>query len=964
MTRAPAPVPSPIERFLGPEARRGGPFGLLRITPETCTDERIVASLEWQLDRVAQHPEGDTPEADEVRLALHAAAAQLLDPSVRRHVLASVRGKDVAPGGGPATTQAGAQGTVKLTGLEQDAIRTLAQYGGWNKQSLERLKALAYARGMGSRELAQTLQNLATRKKKSGSGNPRGGEPPRGARSGETSGMARGGDAQARGGDVSFVDPGMRYVRNLVLGIVGVVLGLLAIVVVAALLLTSGPSVTPPKPEAREGADAAGPVKSPDMSTPGKNDTAAKGSGEGAKEPAAAFPLKTAKPAPTDPVANDPKAMVRALAECAQLARRDADPAADRFVALVEILAARWAKFDEASRRAADASVVDMVFATASYPEASERVLGAISAGAERMAQPGALGAEETWPAVWSVGILTRLSRERDLSHGVAGTIDRALTAAIGADRPRTEASFETGALAALRRVPERLVLAPAGEVADGAVGIKSWIEAMAAVVGTDGEQRERVLVDALGRLLVNSAEPTENRRVYDAVQALVTEIRWRRGGLARLRLLDWFRDNRVSAGDMQVVTAVLASRSSAEGVDAMMVLSVGASPSERQRLRTAYAKAWGIAESVGEDKESADWLIAIKNELERTTDGVQPADLLVMATTLAGLNEAATRLWRGEAEVVVTLVEDAVDLPNTITMKVTRPAARNVTRGPEGDGQWMASYQSLGRNTTLRGEKLIQIEKYTTSVGPVDGEFLFYLACFESPAELRASAQRAVLNLSSEPAIVNAALELLPRAPRYASVGTLYEAVARKRLPRPTEAGWELETRRALVSRLLELMAASGDDAKIDELASLLGTSYSVRAGLVVAADAPRDGGAERAADAAAALTGVWRSHAEAVAPNEYAPIPLDLIDRRKLGRLRLAEGPVQRFAAEQVTTAELMAYVVSAEHPRLAKQAREIVDEMSRSRRRATHIFEQVMHTERAMLLLWRLRIAGDQK
>jgi hypothetical protein len=114
---------------------------------------------------------------------------------------------------------------------------------------------------------------------------------------------------------------------------------------------------------------------------------------------------------------------------------------------------------------------------------------------------------------------------------------------------------------------------------------------------------------------------------------------------------------------------------------------------------------------------------------------------------------------------------------------------------------------------------------------------------------------------------------------------------------------------------------------------------------------------------DAATELARFWRAAAEAVAPNDHAPVTLDVIDRRQQGRVRLAHGPIQRFAAEQVTTAELMAYVVSAEHPRLSPQVKAAVAEMAQSRRQASHIFEQIAHAERAMLRLWRLRIAGDQ-
>jgi len=65
----------PIERFLGPGEAVGGPFNLLRLAPEECTDERIIASLNAQLARVNDHAESDTPEGDEPRAPRRSGAA-------------------------------------------------------------------------------------------------------------------------------------------------------------------------------------------------------------------------------------------------------------------------------------------------------------------------------------------------------------------------------------------------------------------------------------------------------------------------------------------------------------------------------------------------------------------------------------------------------------------------------------------------------------------------------------------------------------------------------------------------------------------------------------------------------------------------------------------------------------------------------------------------------------------------
>jgi hypothetical protein len=85
-------------------------------------------------------------------------------------------------------------------------------------------------------------------------------------------------------------------------------------------------------------------------------------------------------------------------------------------------------------------------------------------------------------------------------------------------------------------------------------------------------------------------------------------------------------------------------------------------------------------------------------------------------------------------------------------------------------------------------------------------------------------------------------------------------------------------------------------------------------------------------------------------------------MIDRRRSGRLSLASGPVQRFAAEQSSIAEVMGYVVASERPSRAPDINAALDRLASERRLASSVFEQIEATERAMLALWMIRF-GEQ-
>lgn len=148
---------SPVERCFGPAAASGGPFELLGLPLEP-VDERVVhEALRRRLARLAASPYGATPEADEVRLALHAAAAQLCDPLVRERLLALWREQSRAAEASR-SRDSGPEVDDKTASLRLLALRVLARSGGWNRRSRRRVAALAHALGVSPSMLAQTLR--------------------------------------------------------------------------------------------------------------------------------------------------------------------------------------------------------------------------------------------------------------------------------------------------------------------------------------------------------------------------------------------------------------------------------------------------------------------------------------------------------------------------------------------------------------------------------------------------------------------------------------------------------------------------------------------------------------------------------------------------------------------------------------------------------------------------------------
>jgi len=77
---------NPGETFLG-ESVVSDPFALLGLPRQPVDDQTVLAALGARMDGIAKHPRSQTLEANELRLALHAAAAQLLDAQVQQLLL-------------------------------------------------------------------------------------------------------------------------------------------------------------------------------------------------------------------------------------------------------------------------------------------------------------------------------------------------------------------------------------------------------------------------------------------------------------------------------------------------------------------------------------------------------------------------------------------------------------------------------------------------------------------------------------------------------------------------------------------------------------------------------------------------------------------------------------------------------------------------------------------------------------
>lgn len=897
------PMPSPIERFLGP-GRAAGPTALLYLQPGY-SDADVLAALNLGLDRVNRHPESVSPEADEVRLALHAAAAVLLNPRTR------------------ARTQ-GDAGLDAAAALEHDALLTLAMFGGWNRKALHRLTLLAHARGLHSNQVHAALARLM-RRPLAGSAAPH--DAPK---------------AQAPVPEIYAPDPGIGLLRRVVLGVAVAVAALAIIGLAVTVSVRASRGV--PRDADPPGARAATQPPEQLFAAPSRGET-----------PAAPHP----PPAGAATALDDLRACVDGIAV-------DPSEAVARFDEAVARLSREWATLADDQRAAAHHAVVEFVHRLRAEPDLAAAAVRSVVARTAPPTSPGeplpvpAPGDVSRW--AWGAGMVARLAQERDWPVRLVQLLQRAV--ADGPAASSAPGAFERGALHALARmVPTLVPSVPSGTVDEARV--RAWTEwgECVAAVAPDDPSADRMLLAALDALLVDGPEPPSDRTTFDVLSWLAARVPFARGDESRAWALRLFDSSAVSNADLFALTRRLSQLTEmGAGKDPSLVLATTASMRDRSQLRQRYATLWGMAPAASVQAASEAWAKAARRVAALPDPSPDDARAqLERAALYSRLSESAWWAWLGHADASA----EALALAERMEALAAAVAPTPKALDPGDDGGWTERYLGAQNAPTTRMQMLTELQAAAT-LAPLQAEIVVREALRGSPVQVRRLAAEIVQKHTSTASVVNAALEQLPIMPWTGENAALMSRIGNGTLPPADDPSRRIVARRLLVERLLELLASEGDVGRIDLLLRDLSESYVARSSMApppasAANPAPDPPPAHLVAAQARAR---WRRIAEGIVAVGREPLSLDQIDGRMAARLRLADGQVQAFAVEQLAVCELMAFTLAAERAEDAPRAAEVLRRLTSERREADHILTQVRAAERAMLAIWLLRLGGPEQ
>ncbi len=934
---------SNTERFLGAEAAGGGPFAMLGISAQTPDSTSVVAALEARLNEVNAHAHSETPQADEVRLALHAAAAQLLDPVVRRHMVerwgSSARAGTRAR---PVTMT-----SSEALALERDAILTLGMYGGWNRASLRRIAMLAHARGVPSNRVADAIRAIAHRRTPASIAPAPPTQPPAArlaktptpqpAQPNGTHSAPQGAPAAPASRRPPDIEPMLDAEQEESDGGIKLVLGITLGVVIAAISLLGGLSMLW---ESKAGPSGADQDKIAQTSPPSPASSDEPATSQGSVDPT---------PTPAQP------ARQLTLTEAAERARDalaiDPDQGVREIIEIIVRVETGWVSMQTDERTRVHADLVDLLYRASARAQHAGVVTQRIAASARVPTLSAQPTAQDISRGAWASGMLVRLTRETNLPISAAAVIDASLAETYAGARPPQDATFERGAIDFLARVPTTMLNWPNDDEAPKEAWT-AWLNAVGATAPPD-QVPAALLLAGLDQILRDGPEPTRREWPLNVVDQIVGALTWDTSSPARSWLVTAFNAPALTSADLFAVTSALSKRRDVEGVDPTMTLDAQASERARADLRDRYASSWGLLDATQSDDILADLRSALARATREAATSLTRDEHLAATTRLAMLNEAAAWIWRGEIERATITIEGIEQKIDDATQ-----AARASSRGlSERDSSpWAVRYLGVRRNQQARLELLDTLSRRssTSTLDTMDAEVLVREAIRGDRSAVRLRAHQLVRQFQSQAPIVNALLEELPDAPETRTNARLISDAAGIRTLDPTEPNWRVAARRGLVERLLELVAGESPEASVDRLSDAIGRAYAIRASSSIDTDIDAGLSAE---GAALELRLRWRRRAANVLST--AALSLDRIERERLGRVASSRGPVQIFAAEQLATCELMAYVVIGERAGVSEEVLTILRTMEDRRQGARHIFEQLAAVETAMGELWLTRL-----
>lgn len=1006
----------PLASFLGvsPDAE---PHELLGLAPDQCTTVRIESALRERLGRLYQHPEGSSEEAELVRRRLREAAVYLKIPPPRkpwrqwrRHMAArtaaiTARARDKA------SEAAAAIGPTRLTQLDREVLAVLIGCGGWNAASRARLVALAANHGIAPEGLMTVISGLSGYARSRG---PRLDLPRvpavmpkrRAARSAPPAAV------QASLAALEWVTPEFRKddtFSTIKLAVLFAVVTLLFGVLALRLMMATPGGQTVAQTEAQ--AETAEDPNVPGGLSPRPNrPDAPVRSIAAARFPDVPTFLGNGVPSAAADAADQTPQVLAALDLTARKLTIEDEPSEAVYrdwAWAIEAVSIGWVLVDASTRRAIDEAIDEVFLATEDRPSVSDCLMLEISPPAGRLAEP-----LDLWRGPWKAGTLARLTRSSRLPPAVVDRARAQMEVALNLRPTQESGDFTDTAVSWLEQVVRQMV-----QVLEYGENVyddwELWISAQRELGA--GAIPEAVLMNTIAVILATDTDLSHPGPSVNVLGRLLAMLDFRTSPVVRDRFLAYFDEPAtISAHDLWVLSSLLATFDWAAWFDDELIAPYDADDLVRRRVRDRIARRWPAVHDHDDrvpgfdgpdlDEDSVIRWAGLCDRITSAPVADQPADNMHQLLAACLLNEAAAAIKVNRldhAAMVMDRIQHTDSLGGSssprpaedpipgVQSPPTRPSrsapGSGITRGTGrgggarsrspgsggvrpgqpigGDGAWADEYRTLRRNTNAKLRWLRSLRSAAGSdLGPIDASVFVTEVYHGTPEEVRSVAQSiAVDQFGSGPNVVMEMLDQLPTAPRSADVSEVIRRLTGHVLPGPQGETWPIHSRLALVEHLMSLQLR--EENEVDAVASMIAETLGDRTAIIRGNDpaTPRppvptgpDLAVERLAEA-------WWDRVMRAAGATSATGDMPSLQRREELRNRLAEGPIQRFVAGQLTVLDLLAYVAVLEQPMMRGEINDLFERSAEARSACDHVLRQAVYAERAISQVWRLRLTA---
>jgi hypothetical protein len=986
----------PLKRFLGLD-ETDDPLALLGLRRGTQSAAEIDAALARRLAMIADHPDGRSLDATAVNLRLRRAAAALKTtpsvptappasaapaapappPPAPRAAAEPVRPRSFEhtlnprppaplppPTAMPATPprplpRAHARPRIRLTAFDQQVLAVLVSCGGWNARARSRMVAVAARYGVSVHGLLKVIRGLGEYARAGG---------PRLEVSQITAGQSRLESPEVPAPMAPLLQkigaqfderPLARLRMAALVGLTTILVGVLVLqLVLGASEPTRKPHVAPgPVP----GPGAAGPA------APAAPPGAAPEPGPGVAARFDRFPsfLGNALPAPAAAAADGARQIPGVLDEVARrltVSDRIPEPVLRSWEEAIEVAATGWVLVDESTRGAIHSALLDVLYAAADEPQSSDRLLlTLLPTGA--LTQP-----IDLWRGAWCAGTLGIVAGHPNLPPVVVDQARRQLDTVVArpADPPR---SFAAAASAWLSdRVPgfvRRLDI-------DDAVEDRweLWLAAQRAL--DTGELLQAALGGAIRELLAAGGDLSRAGPGLNLLGRLLRGLDLVQSPAARAAILGLFDDPAVSTADLWLLTSLMAQLDTAPWFEARLVLPHDADERMRRRVADGIGRIWPAAASRSVGALAAGTGTSVDARVLERWRGLEPRvaalAAAVPAEALLGQIAAAAQFNTAAALLAAQHPDEADEVLDEVIRLLAAdsplPASRLTAGQPVGaDGEWTASFQA-SRSADDKVKWLRALRNTAgTDLGPLDADTLVAEALRGGAGEVGSTARGVIVEqFQAGPQVAQELLDQFTDLRGNEFLADFIERLTGELLPPSTAAGWAPEARLALARHALRLRPSRG--VALDQATVSIREAYSRHLrGLRPGASLPPPA-SEEAEDLASAVRLRWLEYAATLMVALPVPDSLAGLERMHRTRLRLAEGPIQRFVAEQVGVLELLAYVTVAEQPVLGPAVRQVVGDALAARRDLPGVLAQALSAEQAMSRVWSMRMVGSRR